>query len=143
MYNWSKEKSEKLMKQTNSLGTWLSSRSNFLRNVLMHKLGIFHHRPNLMRETNSHYFQITDMESLTKFSSATHSDEKEWVKSNNRAQNIKHSQFSWNDVLGQTMRDVKSNTSCHNNVDPVTKAVYDLQDLRLRERKMKGENRKK
>ncbi|XP_031836676.1 KICSTOR complex protein SZT2 isoform X3 [Nomia melanderi] len=137
MYNWSKEKSEKLMKQTNSLGTWLSSRSNFLRNVLMHKLGIFHHRPNLMRETNSHYFQITDMENLTKFSSGTYSDEKEWVRSNNRAQNIKHSQFSWNDVLGQTMRDVKSNTSCHNNVDPVTKAVCDLQDLRLRERKMK------
>ena len=29
MYNWSKEKSEKLIKQTTALGTWLSSRSNF------------------------------------------------------------------------------------------------------------------
>ncbi|XP_076285950.1 KICSTOR complex protein SZT2 isoform X2 [Lasioglossum baleicum] len=137
MYNWSKEKSEKLMKQTNSLGTWLSSRSNFFRNILMQKLGIFHHRPSVARETNSHYFQIMDMDSLTKFSSVTHNDDKEWTRSNNRVQNIKHGQFSWNEVLGQTMRDVKSNTCLHNSIDPVAKAVHDLQELRTREKKVK------
>nr|XP_033323081.1 KICSTOR complex protein SZT2-like isoform X1 [Megalopta genalis] len=139
MYNWSKEKSEKLMKQANSLGTWLSSRSNFFRNILMQKLGIFHHRPNLTRETNSHYFQITDTDSLTKFSSTAHNDDKEWTRSNNRVQSIKHNQFSWNEVLGQTMRDVKSNSCLHNNGDPVAKAVYDLQELRAREKKVKDD----
>lgn len=138
MYNWSKEKSEKLIKQTTSLGTWLSSRSDFFMNVIMQKLGIFHHRSNLSREqTNPQYFQIMDMESLTKFSSIPYNDEKDWSRSNNRIQHMKHNQFSWNEVIGQTMRDVKSNYYCNNN-DPIAKAVYDLQDLRSHEKKMKG-----
>ncbi|CAK9801279.1 KICSTOR complex protein SZT2 [Anthophora quadrimaculata] len=140
MYNWSKEKSEKLIKQTISLGTWLSSRSNFFTNVIMQKLGIFHHRPNYSREqTNSQYYQITDMESLTKFSSASHSDGKDWTRLNNRQQNIKHNQFSWNEVIGQTMRDVKPNSYFHNNMDPTMKAVCDLQDFRCREKKVKDD----
>ncbi|XP_076669350.1 KICSTOR complex protein SZT2 isoform X3 [Andrena cerasifolii] len=138
MYNWSKEKSEKLVKQITGLGTWLSSRSNFFMNIIMHKLGIFHHRPNLSREqTNSHYFQITDMENLTKFVSLPYNDEKDWARFNNKIQNIKHNQFSWNEVIGQTMRDVKPSSYSHNNIDPVVKAVHDLQDLRCREKKMK------
>ncbi|XP_076162167.1 KICSTOR complex protein SZT2 isoform X3 [Ptiloglossa arizonensis] len=139
MYNWSKEKSEKLIKQTTSLGTWLSSRSDFFMNVIMQKLGIFHHRSNLSREqTNPQYFQIMDMESLTKFSSIPYNDEKDWSRSNNRIQHMKHNQFSWNEVIGQTMRDVKSNYYCNNN-DPIAKAVYDLQDLRSHEKKMKDD----
>ena len=142
MYNWSKEKSEKLFKQITGLGTWLSSRSNFFMNIIMHKLGIFHHRPNLSREqTNSHYFQITDMENLTKFVSVPYNDEKDWARFNNKIQNIKHNQFSWNEVIGQTMRDVKPNSYSHNNIDPIVKAVHDLQDLRCREKKMKGKYR--
>lgn len=140
MYNWSKEKSEKLIKQTTALGTWLSSRSNFLTNVIMHKLGIFHHQLHPSRDqTNSQYFQTVDMESLTKFSSgASHNDGKDWAKFNNRAQNIKHNQFSWNEIIGQMMRDVKPNSHFHNNDDPTVKAVHDLQDLRCREKKGKG-----
>ncbi|XP_043250268.1 KICSTOR complex protein SZT2-like isoform X1 [Colletes gigas] len=138
IYNWSKEKSEKLIKQSTSLGTWLSSRSNFVVNIIMQKLGIFHHRSNVSRDqTNSQYFQITDMESLIKFSSIPHNDDKDWTRSNNRTQNMKHNQFSWNEVIGQTMRDVKSNSYFCNNIDLVTKAVCDLQDLRNHERKMK------
>ncbi|XP_076247853.1 KICSTOR complex protein SZT2 [Calliopsis andreniformis] len=137
MYNWSKEKSEKLIKQTTSLGIWLSSRSNFFMNIIMQKLGIFYHQPHYSRDqTNAHYFQVMDMENLTKFA-FVHNDEKDWTRINNRIQNIKHNHFSWNDVVGQTMRDVKLNMHLHNNIDPVTKAVYDLQDLRCREKKMK------
>ncbi|XP_076659931.1 KICSTOR complex protein SZT2 isoform X2 [Halictus rubicundus] len=80
---------------------------------------------------------IMDMDSLTKFSSITHNDDKEWTRSNNRVQNTKHGQFSWNEVLGQTMRDMKSNTCSHNSIDPVAKAVHDLQELRTREKKVK------
>ncbi|XP_043599602.1 KICSTOR complex protein SZT2-like isoform X2 [Bombus pyrosoma] len=137
-YNWSKEKSEKLIKQTTNLGTWLSSRSNFFTNVIMQKLGIFHHRPSFSREhANSQYLQIMDMENLTKFSAVPHNDGKEWIRLNNRTQNIKHNQFSWNEVIGQTMRDVKPNNYFHSNIDPTIKAVCDLQDLRLREKKVK------
>ncbi|XP_053983197.1 KICSTOR complex protein SZT2-like [Hylaeus volcanicus] len=140
MYNWSKEKSEKLIKQTTSLGTWLSSRSNFFVNVVMQKLGIFHHRPHALREqTKPQYFQIMDMESLVKFSSIPHNDEKDWPRSNSRVQSMKHNQFSWNEVIGQTMRDVKSNSYCNSNVDAIAKAVYDLQDLRCHEKKMKDD----
>ncbi|XP_076387408.1 KICSTOR complex protein SZT2 isoform X2 [Megachile rotundata] len=138
MYNWSKEKSEKLIKQTTALGTWLSSRSNFLTNVIMHKLGIFHHRLHPSRDqTNSQYYQIVDIESLTKFSSASHNDGKDWTKANNKTQNMKHNQFSWNEIIGQMMRDVKPNNHFHGNTDPTIKAVHDLQDLRSREKKGK------
>ncbi|XP_043514984.1 KICSTOR complex protein SZT2-like isoform X3 [Frieseomelitta varia] len=138
MYNWSKEKSEKLIKQTIHLGTWLSSRSNFFTNAIMQKLGIFHHRPSFSREhANSQYLQIMDMESLTKFSAMPHNDGKDWTRLNSRPQNIKHNQFSWNEVIGQTMRDVKPNNYFHSNIDPTVKAVCDLQDLRSRERKVK------
>ena len=140
MYNWSKEKSEKLIKQTINLGTWLSSRSNFFTNAIMQKLGIFHHRPSFSREhANSQYLQIMDMESLTKFSAVPHNDGKDWTRLNSRPQNIKHNQFSWNEVIGQTMRDVKPNNYFQSNTDPTVKAVCDLQDLRSRERKVKGE----
>ncbi|CAL7950911.1 unnamed protein product [Xylocopa violacea] len=138
MYNWSKEKSEKLIKQTTILGTWLSSRSNFFTNIVMQKLGIFYHRPNFSREhSNSQYCQIMDMESLTKFSAMSHSDGKDWTRVNSRTQSIKHNQYSWNEVIGHTMRDTKPNSYFHNNVDPTVKAVCDLQDLRCREKKLK------
>lgn len=139
MYNWSKEKSEKLIKQATNLGIWLSSRSNFFTNVIMQKLGIFYHRPSFSREhANSQYLQIMDMESLTKFSAVSYNDGKDWSKLNTRSQNIKHNQFSWNEVIGQTMRDVKPNNIFHSSIDPTVKAVCDLQDLRSREKKIKG-----
>lgn len=138
MYNWSKEKSEKLIKQATNLGTWLSSRSNFFTNVIMQKLGIFYHRPSFSREhANSQYLQIMDMENLTKFSAVSYNDGKDWSKLNTRSQNIKHNQFSWNEVIGQTMRDVKPNSIFHSCIDPTVKAVCDLQDLRSREKKVK------
>ncbi|XP_014480858.1 PREDICTED: protein SZT2-like [Dinoponera quadriceps] len=143
MYNWSKERSEKLMKQATSLGTWLSSRSSLFTNIIMQKLGIFHHKltrdSQQQREHGSQYYQITDMESLAKFPSQSNADSKDWTRSSNRAQaQVKNSAFSWSQVVGQAMRDAKPSVSYPlNTTDPIVKAAYDLQDLRHREKKIK------
>lgn len=140
MYNWSKEKSEKLIKQTTGLGTWLSSRSNLFTNIIMQKLGIFHHkltREPQQREHNSQYYQINDMESLAKFPSQSNAD-KDWTRSSNRAQS-KNNAFSWIQVVGQAMRDAKPSAAHpHNTTDAIVRAAYDLQDLRHREKRIKG-----
>lgn len=142
MYNWSKEKSEKLIKQTTNLGTWLSSRSSLFTNIIMQKLGIFHHkltREPQQRENSSQYYQINDMESLAKFPSQSNTDSKDWTRSNNRAQSMKNNAFSWIQMVGQAMRDAKpSAPHPHNTTDAIVKAAYDLQDLRHREKKIKG-----
>lgn len=142
MYNWSKERSEKLMKQATSLGTWLSSRSSLFTNIIMQKLGIFHHkltRDPQQREHGSQYYQITDMESLAKFPSQSNTENKDWTRSSNRAQSMKNSAFSWSQIVGQAMRDAKPNTPHpHNTMDPIVRAAYDLQDLRHREKRIKG-----
>lgn len=142
MYNWSKERSEKLMKQATSLGTWLSSRSSLFTNINMQKLGIFHHKltPDpQQREHGSQNYQITDMESLAKFPSQSSADNKDWTRSSNRAQAMKNSAFSWTQVVGQAMRDAKPSAPySFNTMDPIVKAAYDLQDLRHREKKIKG-----
>ncbi|OAD53477.1 Protein SZT2, partial [Eufriesea mexicana] len=120
---------------------WKASFSNTIQPELLIPKGIFHHRPSVSREhANSQYLQIMDMESLTKFSAIPHNDGKDWTRLNNRTQNIKHNQYSWNEVIGQTMRDVKPNSYFHSNMDPTVKAVCDLQDLRSREKKIKGIN---
>ncbi|XP_011685281.1 PREDICTED: protein SZT2-like isoform X1 [Wasmannia auropunctata] len=141
MYNWSKEKSEKLIKQTTNLGTWLSSRSSLFTNIIMQKLGIFHHKltrePQQRTEHGSQYYQINDMESLAKFPSQSNADSKDWTRSSNRAQS-KNNAFSWVQVVGQAMRDAKPSAShSHNTTDTIVKAAYDLQDLRHREKKIK------
>lgn len=143
LYNWSKEKSEKLMKQATSLGTWLSSRSSLFTNINMQKLGIFHHkltRDSQQREHgSSQYYQITDMESLAKFPSQSNTDSKDWTRSSNRAQAMKNNAFSWTQVVGQAMRDAKPSAPYPlNTSDPIVKAAYDLQDLRHREKRIKG-----
>ena len=132
MYNWSKERSEKLVKQTTNLGIWLSSRSTLYSNIIMQKLGIFHHQPTRtsdQREQNDvSYSQITDMESLAKFPQA----------SPVRAQAGKNC-FSWIHLMGQMMRDVKASVQHPStSTDPVVKAVHDFQELRYREKKSKG-----
>lgn len=142
MYNWSKEKSEKLIKQTTNLGTWLSSRSSLFTNIIMQKLGIFHHkliREPQQREHSSQYYQINDMENLAKFPSQSNIDNKDWTRSSNRAQPTKNNAFSWVQVVGQAMRDAKPNAPHpYNTTDAIVKAAYDLQDLRHREKKIKG-----
>lgn len=142
MYNWSKEKSEKLIKQATNLGTWLSSRSSLFTNIIMQKLGIFHHklaRETQQREHGSQYYQITDMENLAKFPSQSSADGKDWTRSNNRGQSMKSNAFSWSQVIGQAMRDAKPNTAhAHSTTDAIVKAAHDLQDLRHREKKIKG-----
>ncbi|XP_018338951.1 PREDICTED: protein SZT2-like [Trachymyrmex septentrionalis] len=144
MYNWSKEKSEKLIKQTTSLGTWLSSRSSLFTSIIMQKLGIFHHkftRESQQRvEHSSQYYQINDMESLAKFPSQSNTDlpGKDWARSSNRAQSMKNNAFSWVQIVGQAMRDAKpSAPHPHNMTDTIVKAAYDLQDLRHREKRIK------
>ncbi|XP_072752702.1 KICSTOR complex protein SZT2 [Anoplolepis gracilipes] len=140
MYNWSKEKSEKLIKQTTSLGTWLSSRSSLFTNIIMQKLGIFHHkliREPQQREHSSQFYQINDMENLAKFPTQLNTDNKDWTRSS-RAQSTKNNAFSWTQVVGQAMRDAKPNAPhLHNTTDAIVKAAYDLQDLRHREKKIK------
>lgn len=154
MYNWSKERSEKLTKQVTSLGLWLSSRSNLYSSIIMQKLGIFHHqsaRSSYKQEEPSqpHYYQITDMESLAKFpNAAAHSGEgKEWQRLSGRGQSTSSSSsgkaggmaLSWSQVMGQVMRDAKpSGQYPANTSDPVVKAAYDLQELRHKEKKTKG-----
>lgn len=142
MYNWSKEKSEKLIKQTTSLGTWLSSRSSLFTSIIMQKLGIFHHKlipESQQREHSSQYYQINDMESLAKFPSQSNVDNKDWTRSSNRAQSMKNNTFSWIQMVGQAMRDAKPSTPHpHNTTDAIVKAAYDLQDLRHREKRIKG-----
>ncbi|XP_012229201.2 KICSTOR complex protein SZT2-like isoform X1 [Linepithema humile] len=141
MYNWSKEKSEKLIKQATNLGTWLSSRSSLFTNIIMQKLGIFHHkltRETQQREHGSQYYQIADMENLAKFPSQSTADSKDWTRSSNRGQSMKSNAFSWSQMIGQAMRDAKPNTAhTHNTTDAIVKAAYDLQDLRHREKKVK------
>ena len=133
MYNWSKERSEKLVKQTTSLGRWLSSRSTLYSNIMMQKLGIFHHQPMRIsdqgEQNEAHYFHIMDMESLAKFPQI----------SPIRNPTTKNMAFSWNYLMGQVMRDAKPSAHHppHTN-DPVVKAAYDFQEHRHREKKAKG-----
>ncbi|XP_033214181.1 KICSTOR complex protein SZT2-like isoform X2 [Belonocnema kinseyi] len=127
MYNWSKERSEKLVKQATNLGTWLSSRSTLYSNIIMQKLGIFHHQPT--EQADIQYSQVADMENLAKFTQA----------SPVRTQSGKNS-FSWNHFMGQVMRDAKpSGQHPPNTTDPVVKAAHDFHELRHREKKKQDE----
>ncbi|XP_011497452.1 PREDICTED: protein SZT2-like isoform X2 [Ceratosolen solmsi marchali] len=145
MYNWSKERSEKLIKQVTNLGLWLSSRSNIYSNIIMQKLGIFHHQPirNYEQEEHNHsqYYHISDMESLAKFPNVGHADNKEWQRISSRAQTGKGAMpFSWNHMMGQVMRDAKPcGQYPPNTTDPVVKAAYDFQELRHKEKKSKDD----
>ncbi|XP_043281050.1 KICSTOR complex protein SZT2-like isoform X2 [Venturia canescens] len=146
MYNWSKERSEKLIKQATNLGTWLSSRSTLLTNITMQKLGIFHHQPVQQTyrrdESGSQYCQNTDIESLVKFTHVSSTDGKEWSRAANRGQNLTKigpHHHSWDRIAGQSLRDAKPNPHYPQNVDSVVKAAYDLQDVQQREKKSKEE----
>ncbi|XP_047362781.1 KICSTOR complex protein SZT2 isoform X1 [Vespa velutina] len=137
MYNWSKERSEKFIKQTTSLGTWLSSRSQLFTNIIMQKLGIFHHQPTSNyqqgEQNNTQYYQITDMESLTKFPHASHGENKSSSKQHGRSNPL-----PWNQLVGQATKETESNVyHLNDDIDPVVKTAYDLQDFRHRERKAK------
>lgn len=44
-YNWSKERVDKLMVQSNSLGLWMSARSSVLNSIVCQKLGLFQNQP--------------------------------------------------------------------------------------------------
>lgn len=141
MYNWSKERSEKLTKQVTSLGTWLSSRSSLFTNIVMQKLGIFHHQPVQAFQQGDRgtppYYQITDMETLTKFPNGLHNDGKEWPRSSNRNQG-KTPTASWNPRIGQVLRDAKpGGLNPVHSVDPVIRAASHLQILGHREKKAK------
>lgn len=144
MYNWSKERSEKLTKQVTNLGNWLSSRSNLHTSIIMQKLGIFHHQPmhnNYEQEeqNNSQFSQITDMNSLAKFPNTTHTDGKDWQKPRTGSQS--GTMFSRNQFMGQVMRDAKPSGQYPPNItDPVVKAAFDFQELRHKEKKTKGIN---
>lgn len=142
MYNWSKERSEKLIKQVGNLGYWLSSRSNLHTSIIMQKLGIFYHQPMRNYEqqdeqNNSQYNQITDMNSLAKFPNVSHTEGKDWQKARSGSQS--GIMFSWNQFMGQVMRDAKpSGQYPPNMTDPVVKAAHDFQELRHKEKKIKG-----
>lgn len=141
MYNWSKERSEKLTKQVTSLGTWLSSRSSLFTNIVMQKLGIFHHQPVQAfprGDRGPPCYQITDMETLTKFPNGLHNDGKEWPRSSSRSSQGKAT--TWNPRIGQVLRDAKPGGSHPMNIaDPVIRAAYHLQELRHREKRAKEE----
>ncbi|XP_046747125.1 KICSTOR complex protein SZT2-like [Diprion similis] len=142
MYNWSKERSEKLTKQVTNLGTWLSSRSSLFTNIAMQKLGIFHHQPAPafpQEDRNPSYYQITDMETLTKFPNDLHNDGKEWPRTSNRSNLGKATTVSWNPRIAQVLRDAKPSGPhpVNNATDAVVRAAYRLQDVRQREKKAK------
>lgn len=127
------------MKQVTNLGTWLSSRSNLYTNIIMQKLGIFHHESfqrYQRRELIHRNEQLPDIENLAKFSLPTRP---EGCNRSNR-QTGKHESFSWNQIsYNQGIRTAKpNNTNFHVTTDPIGKAIYELQDLRQRERKNKG-----
>uniref|UniRef100_A0A0C9R6N5 Szt2 protein n=1 Tax=Fopius arisanus TaxID=64838 RepID=A0A0C9R6N5_9HYME len=137
MYNWSKERSEKLIKQTTSLATWLSSRSILFSSITLQKLGIFHHQSgdNYHRDDHSPQYQISDLETLSRFPLTA--EGKEWPR---RSGQLMKSvpQYSWDRLLGQVMRDARPSMQYPpNTTDPVVKGICDLQDLHQRERKTK------
>ncbi|XP_057320134.1 KICSTOR complex protein SZT2-like [Microplitis mediator] len=135
IYNWSKERSEKLIKQATNLGTWLSSRSVLLSNVVMQKLGIFHHQPMESYHLRDDHCQITDIEAVTKFSTMYNADSSDWSKSSQRLSTGRNIHYP---LVSQVMRDARPNMYYPpNTFDPVVKAVHDLQDLHQRERKNK------
>ncbi|CAD6224796.1 GSCOCG00005557001-RA-CDS, partial [Cotesia congregata] len=134
MYNWSKERSEKLIKQATNLGAWLSSRSVLLSNVVMQKLGIFHHQPMESFHLRDEC-QISDIESMTKFSAMYNAENTDWSKSSHRLSTGRNVHYP---LVSQVMRDARPNVHYPpNTVDPVVIAVHDLQDLHQRERKNK------
>ncbi|KAK0161678.1 hypothetical protein PV327_008097 [Microctonus hyperodae] len=140
MYNWSKERSEKLLKQATNLGRWLSSRSTLFSKIMMQKLGIFHHQLissyNLQDDHAQQFCQMTDIEALAKFPSASATEE--WSRSGNNRQNTKNINYSWERMVGQVMRDTKPNSNYPpNTIDSIVKAAYDLQDSHQRDRKSK------
>ncbi|XP_063994970.1 KICSTOR complex protein SZT2-like [Diachasmimorpha longicaudata] len=139
MYNWSKERSEKLIKQVSSLATWLSSRSILFSSITLQKLGVFHHQPvDTYHHRDDHpQYQISDLESLAKFPLTA--EGKEWPRRS--GQLIKSvPQYSWDRMLGQVMRDARPTMQYPPNTpDPVVKGIYDLQDLYQRERKTKDD----
>lgn len=140
MYNFSKERSELLVKQISHLGLWLSSRANLYSGLTIYKLGIFHYEPTqtfVPEETQ--YCQITDMDSLAKFPQHSHAD-REWQKAaTNRAQTGKSIGFSWNRLMGQVMRDAKPSGQYPKVTnDPVIKVACDFQELLHKYKKLKG-----
>lgn len=146
MYNWSKERSEKLTKQVTNLGLWLSSRSNLHSGIVMQKLGLFHHQPfkNYDQEdqsNTSNSYHIPDMESLAKFPSNAVQTDKEWQRtSSNRSSAGKGGiGLSWRQLMSQVMRDAKPSCQYPSNTnDPVVKAAYDFQEIRHKDKKTKG-----
>ncbi|XP_024942950.1 KICSTOR complex protein SZT2 isoform X2 [Cephus cinctus] len=142
MYNWSKERSEILIKQATKLGTWLTSRSSLFSSIIMQKLGVFYHQPMQNYQQGDRgsfqYYQITDMDTLTKFSHALHNDSKEWSKPAGRGQSGKNTNLFFNNSVSQVLRDAKPSPHHSGSVtDPVIKAANDFQELRHQEKKSK------
>lgn len=44
MYNWSKERVDKLIIQCNNMGMWLGARASLLSSVVSQKRGLFHNQ---------------------------------------------------------------------------------------------------
>ncbi|XP_014220610.1 KICSTOR complex protein SZT2-like isoform X1 [Trichogramma pretiosum] len=149
MYNWSRERSEKLTRQISSLARWLSSRSILHSSLQMQKLGIFHHQSlhhfnDQRSDDRSNSFQhIADMESLAKFPTQENSDNKEWPRPASRVQVPKQSPglgLTSIQMMDQVMRDAKpSGQYPTNTIDPVVKSAYDFQELRQKDKKIKDD----
>ena len=142
MYNCSKDKTEKLIKQISNLGIWLSSRSNLSANITMQKLGIFHYQPlftDEQEEVSPSNYQITDVDSFAKFPQTTNSDYKDFQRTSSRIQTGKNVEYSWSRLIGQVMRDAKpSGHYPPNTNDSVIKAALDFQELLHKNKKIRG-----
>lgn len=70
-YNWSKDRVDKLMIQSNSLGMWMSARSSVLNSVVAQKLGLFQNQAvtrKSMINNNPYLMHVTESsEHLHKF----------------------------------------------------------------------------
>ncbi|CAB0036663.1 unnamed protein product [Trichogramma brassicae] len=84
-----------------------------------------------------------DMESLAKFPTQEHSDNKEWPRPASRVQVPKQSPglgLTSIQMMDQVMRDAKpSGQYPTNTIDPVVKSAYDFQELRQKDKKIKDD----
>lgn len=142
MYNWSKDKTEKLTKQISNLGIWLSSRSNLGANITMQKLGIFHYQSLFnddQEEIRPFNYQITDVDSFVKFSHTNNHEYKDFQRSNNRIHSGRNIECSWSRLIGQVMREAKPSIHYLSNTnDSVIKATCDFQELVHKTKKIRG-----
>lgn len=142
MYNWSKERVDKLIVQTNNLGLWLSARTSVLNSIVAQKKGVFQNQMltrKLILCNNPYLTHINESsDHLNKFPLNTSAINKEWANPR-KLTPVQPMQG----ITVDAYRDSLPLPCVHgNDSDPVVSYIQEMQELRSRNKVQLDEKKK-